>query len=143
MKRRANLILWGGFAVVLLAVASYIPLFVRFPITRDIPWVSYLLLLTGALLLGVGLKRAFGQTQLYRGKISGSILSVLSLLIGGLFCFGVIIASKQIPASSDAVRVSQPAPPFTLTGADGKQVALADLLRNNRGALLIFYRGYW
>jgi hypothetical protein len=143
MKRRANLTLWAGFAVILLAVVSYIPLFARFPMTRDVPWANYLLFLAGALLLGVGLKRAFTQSQLYRGKISGSILSVLSLLIIGLFCFGVIFASKQIPSSLDAVRVGQPAPPFTLTSADGKQIALDDLLKNNRGALLIFYRGYW
>ncbi|HEV2686934.1 MAG TPA: hypothetical protein VGV35_00225 [Bryobacteraceae bacterium] len=143
MKRRWNISLWAGFAVVILSVVSYIPLFTLFPVTRDVPWANYLLFLVGALLLIVGLKRAFGQPQLYRGKISGPILSVLSLLIIGFFCFGILYASKQIPTSPDAVRVGQQAPPFTLASADGKQIALADSLKDNRGALLIFYRGYW
>ena len=143
MKRRWNISLWAGFAVVILSVVSYIPLFTLFPVTRDIPWANYLLFAAGALLLATGLKRAFGQPELYRGKISGPILGVLSLLMIGFFCFGVLYASKQIPASPDVVRVGQPAPPFTLASADGKQIALTDLLKDNRGALLIFYRGYW
>lgn len=143
MQRRWNINLWAGFAVVLLSVVSYIPLFTLFPITRDVPWANYLLFVAGALLLFIGMKRAFGDPQHYRGKISGSILSVLSLLMIGLFCFGTVYASKQIPAAANAPHVGQPAPAFTLAAADGKQITLADLLKGNRGALLIFYRGYW
>jgi len=143
MQRRWNIHLWAGFAIVLLSVISYIPLFTLFPVTRDVPWVNYLLFIAGALLLFIGMKRAFGDPQHYRGKISGSILSVLSLLMIGVFCFGTLYASKQIPTSANAPHVGQPAPTFSLTGADGKQIALADLLKGNRGALLIFYRGYW
>lgn len=142
MKRR-NLLPWIGFAVVLAGLVSYIPVFVPFPITRDIPWANYLLLAIGLALLGWGLKRAFGQPEQYRGKISGSILGVLSLLIAGLFCTGIFFTGRMLPASASASQVGQPAPTFTLADVDGKQVALADLLKGNRGALLIFYRGYW
>ncbi|HYL78801.1 MAG TPA: hypothetical protein VEU96_31720 [Bryobacteraceae bacterium] len=143
MQRRWNINLWAGFAIVLLSVVSYVPLFTLFPVTRDVPWANYLLFLAGALLLFIGMKRAFGDPQHYRGKISGSILSVLSLLMIGVFCFGTLYASKQIPNSPNAPRLGQPAPAFTLASADGKQIALADLIQGNRGALLIFYRGYW
>jgi hypothetical protein len=143
MKRRWNLLLWIGFGIVILGLVSYIPLFALFPITRDVPWVNYLLFFAGGLALVAGLKRAFSEPERYRGRISGSILSVLSLLLVGFFCFGMLYASKQIPAAHGSPPVGQPAPAFVLTNTDGKEVAWADLLKDNRGALLIFYRGYW
>jgi hypothetical protein len=143
MRRSWNITLWVGFGIVLLGFASYIPLFALFPITRDVPWFNYLLLLAGAFFLAVGLKRAYGDTEHYRGKISGPILSVLSLLMIGVFLFGTLYASKLIPSSTGAPQVGQAAPPFVLASADGKQVSLADLLKGHRGAVLIFYRGYW
>jgi len=143
MQRRWNIPLWTGFAVVLLAFLSYIPLFTLFPVTRDVPWVNYLLFLAGGLMLVVGLGRAFREPEHYRGKIAGPILSALSLLMLGVFCFGILYAGKQVPASPDAPRVGQAAPVFTLANADGKETSLADLLKGNRAVLLIFYRGYW
>jgi hypothetical protein len=128
---------------VLLGLLTYVPLFALFPITRDVPWVNYLLILIGGSLLAVGMKRAFGQPELYRGKISGSILSVLSLLMIGFFCYAMFYAARDLPSSSRALRAGQPAPPFTLTSETGQPVALSGLLTNHRGVLLIFYRGYW
>ena len=143
MKRRHNILLWAGFVLVLVAVITYIPIFAVFAATRDVPWVNYLLFLAGAILLALGLRRAFAQPQIYRGKILGSILASLSLLLFALFCFAILYASKDIPASETAVRVGQPAPNFTLANWDGKQVNLSDQLKNNRAVVLIFYRGYW
>jgi AhpC/TSA family len=143
LKPRWNILLWAGFAVVVLSVVSYVPVFALFPITRDVPWVNYLLFVAGGMLLAVGLKRAYRESDRYRGKISGPILSVLSVLIAGFFCFGVLYLTKQLPAASEAPRAGQPAPPFTLSSVDGKQVALTDLLKGHRGVVLIFYRGYW
>jgi hypothetical protein len=142
LKRRWNILLWTGFAIVVLSVVSYIPVFAQFPITRDIPWVNYLLFVAAGAMLAVGLKRAYGEPDRYRGKISGPILSVLSVLIAGLFVFGVLYLTK-LPLSSSAPQVGQRAPLFTLANADGKPTALADLLKGHRGAVLIFYRGYW
>ena len=143
MPRRWNLPIWAGFAIVLLALISYITFFVRFPLTRDVPWANYLLFLVGGGVLGWGLRRAFRDPEHYRGRISGSILGVLSLLLFGFFCFGVLFFSKQIPSSAAAVQAGQQAPSFALLNADGKQVALSDLSKNHRAVLLIFYRGYW
>ncbi len=143
LKRRWNISLWAGFAIVVLSLLSYIPVFTPFPITRDIPWVNYLLFLAGGVFLFAGLKRAYRQPDRYRGKISGPVLSVLSLLIAGFFVLGALFLGKQLPASSGAPQIGQPAPQFTLANINGKQVALADLLKGRRGAILIFYRGYW
>ena len=143
MKRRANILIWAGFVVAIAALVSYIPLFAQFPLTRDVPWVNLLLFFVAVCFLAAGLDRAYRKPDVYRGKISGTILGVLTLLMLGFFCFGVFYASKQIPESRDALRAGQRAETFALMNGNGKQVALADLLKNNRGALLIFYRGYW
>ena len=122
---------------------SYIPLFVPFAATRDIPWANYLLFLAGGALLAVGVTRAFRDSAHYRGKTSGLILSGVSFFLFAFFVVGVTHFSKQIPASAGALTVGQKAPGFVLLDTAGKQVSSADLLKNNRGLLLIFYRGYW
>ena len=143
MRPRRNNLIWAGFGLVLVALLSYVPVFVPFPITRDVPWVNYILLLAGGFLLGIGLKRAFRQPDLYRGRISGAILGLLSLVLFGFFCYGIFVVGKRVPQSAGAPRVGQPAPSFTLSDANGKQLALDGILSGHRGALLIFYRGYW
>lgn len=143
MKPRHNILLWAGFILVLLALGTYIPIFAVYAATRDVPWVNYLLFLAGGILLAFGLLRAFGQPQLYRGKVLGPILSGLSLLLFVFFCFAIFYFAKAIPSSETAVRVGETAPDFTLAAADGKQVSLSNAVRNNRGVVLIFYRGYW
>lgn len=143
LRRNRNVLIWAGFAVVLIALVSYIPVFTLFPATRDIPWANYLLFLGGGALLAAGVRRAFGDSAHYRGKISGSILSVLSVLLFALFVLSVTYFSKQIPAAGTALNIGQKAPAFALLDTAGKQVSSADLLKNHRGLVLIFYRGYW
>jgi hypothetical protein len=116
--------------------------FVRFPITRDFPWANLLLFAVGAALLLFGLFRAFGRPQLYRGKVFGSILTAIALLLFAFFSYEVFYNLKQVPLSAQAPRVGQKAPEFSLPDQNGRQVALADLLSPN-GAVLIFYRGHW
>jgi hypothetical protein len=142
LKRRRNILNWAGFAIVLIAFLSYLPLFALFPATRDIPWANYLLFLIGGLLLAVGVKRAFRDPARYRGRISGSILAVLSALLIAFFVVSVTYFSRQIPAGN-ALGVGQKAPAFALLDTAGKQVSSADLLKSHRALVLIFYRGYW
>jgi hypothetical protein len=125
---------------VLLAVFSYIPLFTRFAITRDFPWANLFLFAVAECLLAVGLRRAFAQHERFGGRISGSILTVLSVALFALFCFGTLYYAR-LP--DGALHAGDRAPDFSLKAADGKQMALGELLQNNRGVLLIFYRGYW
>src|SRR5689334_20167724 len=93
MQRRSNLFVWIGFALTLVAFLSYYFYFLRFPSTRDFPWLNLLLFVVAGVLLGVGLKRAYGDSARYRGKISGAILGVLSLAVFVLFCvFNFVLA---------------------------------------------------
>ena len=142
MKRTWNGFIWLGFAVVLVAAFSLLFL-IQFPAIRDFPWPNLLLFAAGGVLLAIGLKRAFLQPDRYRGKVSGIILSLISLATFGLFLYGTFVLTADIPSASGAPRLGMPAPDFTLSDAAGKPVALADLVKKNRAVLLIFYRGYW
>jgi peptidoglycan/LPS O-acetylase OafA/YrhL len=143
LKRRRNILSWAGFAIVLVALVSYIPFFALFPATRDIPWANYVLFLIGGALLAVGVRRAFRDPERYRGKVSGSILAALSFLLFAFFMATVTYFGKQIPSAATALGVSRKAPPFVLVDTTGKQVSSAGLLNDHRGLVLVFYRGYW
>jgi hypothetical protein len=143
MSRSRNALIWTGFAIVIVALVSYIPFFVLFPLTRDVPWANYLLFLLGGCLIAVGLRRAIRTPERYRGKIAGSILAGLSVLLFALFASTILYLSKQIPSPEAALRTGRPAPPFSLIDTGGKQVASSDLLKQHRALLLVFYRGYW
>jgi hypothetical protein len=143
MKRNWNLPIWIGFAIVLVALGSYVPIFVKFAATRDIPWVNYLLYLLGGGVLAVGVRRAYREPQRYRGKVSGTILGAAAVLLAGAFVVFAVYLTRQIPSSDSALHLGERAPAFTLQNADGKRVALSDLMSNHRAVLLIFYRGYW
>jgi len=142
MKGKWNWALWVGLIFALAGLFSY-ELLSQFPITRDFPWANLLLFAMGGILLVLGLVRAFGNPRVYRGKIVGPIFTILSLLAFSFFAYVLFYVVRQMPASTGAPRVGQKAPDFTLPDQNGKSVALADLLSNSSGALLIFYRGHW
>ena len=110
--------------------------------------------IVAALLFMVGLRRAFASESSYRGRVSGPILTVLSTAIVVFFCFGVFVESRELPPSTDAPRVGQKAPPFSLPDTSGRAESLSELLSSPiadgspaghtpKGVLLVFYRGYW
>jgi AhpC/TSA family protein len=141
MKRKWNWPLWAGFAVAISGLFSY-EFLVQFPITRDFPWANLLLFGIGLVLLLVGLFRAFGRPQAYRGRIFGSIFTVIALLLFAFFAYEIFYVLRQVPLSAQAPRVGEKAAEFSLPDQDGKKVALKDLLSPN-GVVLIFYRGHW
>jgi len=142
MKRRWNWPIWLGFIVAVGGLFSY-EFFAQFPITRDFPWANLLLFAIGAALLLVGLFRAFGRPQVYRGKIFGSIFVTISFLLFAFFAYEIFYVLRQVPLSSHAPRVGEKAPEFTLVDPNGRSVALADLLSGSKAVALIFYRGFW
>jgi len=150
MKRKWNLLPLAGFLVTLAAFFSYFFYFALFPVTRDFPWLNLLIFVAGLLLLGMGLWRAFGQPQRYRGRIGGPIFAALSVAVLGLFLLYNFSFSRQLPASKQAPRVGQPAPDFTLPDKNERLVTLSKLWGGDPEAgtsaqwvLLVFYRGYW
>ena len=150
-ERRRNWMLWAGFVLCLVTFPSYFLLFARFPVTRDVPWANYLLFAIGLLMLGVGIRRAFAESEVYRGKISGLIVGFISLAVTGMFCFMVLFQTRQLPKSAGVPQVGQKAPEFVLADSNNNQISLSSLLSTPlerthalpKGVVLIFYRGYW
>jgi hypothetical protein len=148
-KPQPNAALWIGFLVSVFAFLSYIPIFAKYPSTRDMPWANFLLFALGLVLLLIGLRRAFAQPTLYRGKIAGPILTTLGVAALVLFCFFTFSLGKHLPPSAQAPKIGQKAPDFALADTNGASVSLASLLSTpttygpTKGVLLVFYRGYW
>ena len=141
MKRKWNWPLWVGFVVAVGGLFSY-EYFVRFPITRDFPWANLLLFGIGAALVLVGLFRAFGRPQVYRGKVFGAILAAIAFSLFTFFSYEIFYVLRQVPRSAQAPEVGERARNFSLPDQNGTQIALGDLLSPN-GVVLIFYRGHW
>jgi hypothetical protein len=141
-KKSWNWLLSIGFLCALGGFFSY-AFFAQFPITRDFPWANLLLFAAGGICLVVGLFRAFGKAQVYRGKIFGSILASLAVLMFGLFSYVLFYELREVPPSTAAPRIGQKAPEFTLSDQDGNDVSLSDLVGRSKAVALIFYRGFW
>lgn len=141
MKRKWNWALWVGFVCAVAGFISY-KFFIQFPITRDFPWANLTIFAIGGILFVLGLVRAFGRPQLYRGKVFGSIFTMIALSAFAFFAYIAFYLLRQVPPSTGAPHVGQKAPEFTLPDQNGKPTALADLV-SGRAALLIFYRGHW
>ncbi|HSS20477.1 MAG TPA: hypothetical protein VLL54_10415 [Pyrinomonadaceae bacterium] len=147
--QKLNWKIWVGFLLSLFAGLSYDFVFVRWPITRDFPWVNLILFAIAIVLLFLGLRRAFKPDKRIVTKIFSSLAAALGLFLLASFLFVVFVFGKWLPASNAAPQVGQKAPDFTLTDPTNKPLTLAQLLTepvNNKppkGVLLIFYRGYW
>jgi hypothetical protein len=146
--RRFNWPLWLGFLLSVVTFFSYFAVFVWYPVTRDFPWANLLLFLVAAVLLFVGLRRAFAGDR-RRSKIVATIVTTLGVVVIAFFLFAFFVSARWLPASKGAPQVGQKAPEFTLTDTSGKAVSLNELLSTPvngtapKGVLLIFYRGYW
>jgi hypothetical protein len=136
--RRLNWPLWTGLVLSVVAFFSYPLFFYRFPVTRDVPWVSFLLFALAIVLLVVGVRRAPGR------KIGAIVVAAIGTGIAVLFTLGVTIGSR-LPTGANVPAVGAKAPDFTLLDANRKPVALSQLLAEpgSKGVLLVFYRGYW
>ena len=152
----------------LAALLSNAGFFLGLPGQRAIPWLSVALAIAALVCAAVGIMRAFRQSQVYGGKVSSSLLGVVSLLICGLVAVASI-TSRAMPAATNAPQVGQKVPDFTLADTNGNKVSLGQLLgkgdaststsANNpagqaipvglstatppKAVLLVFYRGYW
>ena len=147
MQTRRNSALWLGLLLILLAIFSNTLYFFHLP-ARTLPWFNLTLPILALLALLVGVVRAFRQPQVYHGKVWGTILTTLSLLI----CVGstlFFVLARSIPRSAGAPQIGQRVPDFTLPDSTGQPVSLSQLFSAAPGVappkavLLVFYRGYW
>src|SRR5262250_2086585 len=80
VARRWNGLLWSGFLLVLAAPVSYLTLLVRFPATRDVPWAPLPIYGAGLASIAIGVRRAFREPGVYRGRIAGPTLLGLGVV---------------------------------------------------------------
>ena len=157
-KPKFNWPIWLGFILSVFAFLSYPLIFVNWAMTRDFPWANIALFVVAAFLLFAGIRRGFAPDRRRLSKIFAALVTVLSVLVLGLFIFMAFIGSRWLPASTGAPQVSQKAPGFTLNDTNNKPISLTELLSQpiesvppavaggshaTKGVLLIFYRGYW
>ena len=91
----------------------------------------------------LGLFRAFGKPQVYRGKIFGPILAALGILMFGFFSYVFFYELRQVPPSTGAPRSDKKHRSSHCSDQDGKDVSLGDLIGSSKAVALIFYRGFW
>lgn len=149
-QRRGNSALWWGLAVTLSGVAAEFLYFLRLPpgMNRLLPWVNLVVPAIGLICLLVGLVRAFGQPAVYRGKIWGSLVTLIALVLlaGNVELFR---HTRDVPKSAGAPQVGQPLGDFTLPDSSGHPTSLGQLFATAasgappKAVLLVFYRGYW
>lgn len=132
-----------GFLLSMFAFASVPLVFSQWSVSTDFRWLSVGLFLIAAVLLVVGLRRAFAVGRGKVSKITATILTLVSGMALGLFVFLAFFMSTWLPKSAGAPQVGQKAPDFSLADLNGKQVSLSETLSNQKGVLLVFYRGYW
>jgi hypothetical protein len=150
-SNRRNTVLWAGCLLTIVAVLTNGLYFLRPPAQAAIPWLNLGSAVVALLFLLVGLRRAYTSPPVYRGKVSGTIFAIMSMLLLAGSIFGFFVARK-LPSAGDAPRIGQKVPDFTLPDTNNQPVALAQLLAGARtdsaasrpkAVLLIFYRGYW
>jgi hypothetical protein len=147
-ERRRNSAVWLGLILAIAALLSQGLFFLKVPGQNALPWLSLSLATVAVILVLVGVKRAFFEPKLYQGKVAGSIITVISLLLFAVTVF-VFVTARKLPGTAGVPQVGQKAPDFTLADTNGQQISLEQLLSTPVGnahpkaVLLVFYRGYW
>jgi hypothetical protein len=101
-KRKQNWSLWAGFLVALIAFVSYFLFFSQFPITRDFPWVNFLLFGLAAVLLAAGLRRVWPPLLLSRENLGADSCHPQcgcswSLLLHRIYCVKAFALGCRCP----------------------------------------------
>ena len=149
-QRRTNSALWYGLLITLFGIATQFFYFLRppRPISHVLPWINLLLPTIGVIVLFFGLARAFSRAAVYSGKIWGSSVTVIALLllVGNVVLFR---HTRDVPNSAGAPPVGKRLPEFTLSDSSGQPTSLSQLFAaagdgsQPKAVLLVFYRGYW
>ena len=132
-QRRRNLAPWAGLLLGLVAILSNAAFFMAVPGQRAIPFLSWTLAVIGLVFATVGIVRAFRESHVYGGKVSSSVLGVVSLLLFALVVLSSV-GARKLPSSAGAPQPGQKAPDFTLADTSGNKVSLDQLLGKSSSA---------
>jgi hypothetical protein len=119
-ERRRNWAPWVGLLLALAAMLSNGVYFLGLPGERALPILGVALVIAALVCAAAGILRTFRQPQRYGGKISSSILGVVSLLLCGLAAF-TSMHSRDLPEATGAPQVGQKVPDFTLADTKRQQ----------------------
>jgi hypothetical protein len=132
---------WGGVLLSFVGLLSYFTHSARVPALRDFPWVNLHLVVAGAALAFVGLRRGWGAGATVLSRVFSALSFTLALAFAGLLGFYVFWLSYQLPGPEPVLGLGETAPPFVLEDQSGGEVSLDDF--RGRRVLLVFYRGHW
>jgi mycoredoxin-dependent peroxiredoxin len=111
------------------ALLSYLTVFVKWPLTRDVPWVNLGMFALAGWALVAGNRRAWRAERLrVVRRLWAAALTLVCAAALALFIQGRFILAADLPASSGAPQVGQRAPDFTLPDEHGRPVSLPGLL---------------
>jgi len=133
-----NSALWLGPLLAVVGVVSYYTVFYRWPVTRDVPWINFAILLAALALSAIGLARAWSRGGWRR--ITGAAGLVWSTALTALFVAACTVMSA-LPAPTAALDVGDALPAVTLQDHTGAGVDLAAAAAEP--LVLVFYRGFW
>jgi hypothetical protein len=135
-----NLAAWLGPPLALVAAVSYFTLFLRWPATRDLPWLNLLLLAAALGLSARGVQRG------WPGAIAGRIGSLAGLALSAVLSLGflwyVFALSAELPSEEAALAIGEPVPALSLLDDRGARLDLA-AAASPGPLVLVFYRGFW
>ncbi|MFZ1699938.1 MAG: hypothetical protein WBO10_00475 [Pyrinomonadaceae bacterium] len=133
----------AGFLLSIFAFISYPLIFARFSMTPGFLWLSVGISILAIILAIWGFRRGFGSGRGTWSKIAASVFTLLTVSVFGVFVFAAFVLSTSVPKSAGAPAVGRSAPDFALLDTKGKPVVLTNVLANQKGVLLVFYRGHW
>src|SRR6476646_10586273 len=134
--RQRNWAPWIGLLLALLAMLSNGVYFLGLPGQRALPILGVALVIAALVCAAAGILRTLRQPQRYGGKVSSSILGVVSLLLCVLAAF-TSMHSRDLPEATAAPQVGQQAPDFTLADTSGTKVSLDQLLGKDHISIVL------
>jgi peroxiredoxin len=147
-RRGFNWQIWAAPVVSVAGLLSFPMLFVRWPRTRDVPWVNVALFVLALWLLWMGVRRAAASERWRSAKLTlAGVMVVACAAPLAAFVLIRFVSAAQLPPSLHAPAVGERAPAFTLLDEHRRSVSLASLLSDPlpggsgspKGVMLIFY----
>src|SRR5947209_20444382 len=100
-KRRNTALLAAWIATPAAFLINLVYFLLQFPGEWLLPWVNLVIFILALALCVTALRCAFGQPEVYRGKIAGSIITVLACLLFAFTVFAFRVA-RQMPETAQA-----------------------------------------
>ena len=130
---------WIALLLAIVGLLSYFTFVYQWPITRDVPWVNYLILLLAVALAVLGVRRAWPHGG-FRRTLS-LVGAVFTFALAALLPLYALVISAQMPDTELGLGIGAEIPGVSLTNQNGREIQLAELA--SEPLVVVFYRGHW